>query len=313
MPRARLAAPFALLLACGPQAPMTTGGGTDDQPPATSSESASTTRPDLTTTTTSTSTSQEPEPTSSTTTGVGFVQIPDGGPCYVDPDDYQVRCPECSTWHQDCPPDYKCSPFADDGGDAWNALRCVELTPELRQPGEPCTVEGSLVTGRDDCDRDSMCFYIDPDTLTGTCVPFCDGTADAPECPIGTACLIANDGVLAVCLPTCDPLTASCPQGHVCGPNTWSPEAFVCRPDVSGDGGQAFDDCNNPAACDPGLACAPAELADECDPEAGNCCLPFCDLNAPACPGMTLQCLPYFGEALLLPGLEHLGLCRLPG
>ena len=73
----------------------------------------------------------------------------------------------CSTFAQDCPPGFKCMPWASDGGNSWNATRCVPIAPDPNAPGEPCTVEGSGVSGLDDCDGTSMCWDVDPDTLEG--------------------------------------------------------------------------------------------------------------------------------------------------
>jgi hypothetical protein len=80
---------------------------------------------------------------------VGFISNDDygGGQTY-----------ECDLWKQDCPPGEKCMPWANDGGGSWNATRCTPLAEDPRQPGEPCTVEGSGVSGRDDCDIRAMCW-----------------------------------------------------------------------------------------------------------------------------------------------------------
>ena len=79
----------------------------------------------------------------------------------------------CSTFAQDCPPGFKCMPWASDGGNSWNATRCVPIAPDPNAPGEPCTVEGSGVSGLDDCDGISMCWEVDPDAVEGHCVSIC--------------------------------------------------------------------------------------------------------------------------------------------
>ena len=56
---------------------------------------------------------------------------------------------ECSTYEEDCPDGQKCMPFANDGGNAWNALKCVDVVGEGGH-GDPCTVEGNGVSGVDD-------------------------------------------------------------------------------------------------------------------------------------------------------------------
>ena len=287
-PRAVTLVGFAAALsACGPAV----DGNNMDESGGSSSGTGpvSTTLPTASTTSTSTSTTSADTtlPTTSVgsssgtdeTTGVLFIENPDGGGALYG---------ECDPFDQDCPPGEKCIPWANDGGDAWNATRCSPIAEEPNLPGDPCTVEASPVSGLEDCDGTSMCFHADPDDLTGTCVSFCQGTENDPTCPNpADVCNISNDGVLSVCLEPCDPLAQNCSDATlscVAGTNQ-----FVClRP---GDG-QFGDDCSQPMDCDVGLSCVEAAF-DDCK---GACCTEPCDPDAPACTDPLHECTP-LGDA----------------
>ncbi|MEM6294798.1 MAG: von Willebrand factor type A domain-containing protein [Myxococcota bacterium] len=124
-------------------------------------------------------------------TGGGFITDPDGGGVSV----------ECSVWDQDCSRGEKCAPWANDGGSNHNATKCVPVAPDAGVHGDACTVEGSGVSGVDDCDLGVLCFDVPKDGTDGTCVAMCSGTEENPMCPEGTQCVIDNDGVLPLCLP----------------------------------------------------------------------------------------------------------------
>ncbi|MBZ5708372.1 ribulose phosphate epimerase [Nannocystis pusilla] len=243
----------------------------------------------------------DPTATGSDTTSLFIVEGDQGG------------IKECDLWTEDCPEGHKCMPYANDGGSAWNATKCVQIVPDPDQFGEPCQAIGSGVSGEDTCDKHLMCWDIDLDTLQGTCTAMCVGSPEAPACePPNTTCALSGDGVLILCIPNCDPLLQDCPEGDTCisSPNTGE---FVCVLDASGEAGQVFDPCEYVNACDPGLICADATLADECDPQVIGCCLPFCDTSlANTCPGQGLECIPWFEEGAAPPGLENVGLCMLP-
>jgi hypothetical protein len=223
--------------------------------------------------------------------------------------------PECDPWAQDCADGEKCMPWANDGGAAWNSLRCSPLDDAPKQAGDACMVEGSGVSGVDDCDVGLMCWDVD-ESGQGSCVSMCTGSADAPLCdnPADT-CVIANDGVLNLCLRACDPLLQDCVEGSACyGAGT----SFACAPDASGpDMGVYGDACEYTNACDPGLFCAAAAAVPQCEGSLG-CCSEFCDLEAPnpdaACGGSALGqlCEPWFAEGAAPPGMESLGACVLP-
>ncbi len=216
--------------------------------------------------------------------------------------------PECDVFEQNCPDGEKCTPWANDGGSSWNATRCAPIVDDPDQPGEACVVEGSPASGIDSCDLGSMCWNVDTDTGTGTCISHCMGAPNAPTCAdANTICSINGDGVLALCLPTCDPLlfVDACPNDEVCTPYN---STFFCTPDGSAEGGAAFDACEFVNACDPGNVCINPAAAQACDPGGTGCCLPWCDLSAPDCPGDT-TCFPWFEEGGVPPGGELIGVC----
>ncbi len=246
--------------------------------------------------------------TSGGSSGGGFVVPPDGG----------AGTKECDVWTQDCNDGEKCMPWANDGGSSWNATKCSPLDPNPKQPGDTCTVEGGGVSGMDDCAKASMCWNADPDTNMGTCVAFCTGSEMDPMCDPGFDCLIANDGVLILCLPQCDPLLQDCNMGEVCIPNT-SNDGFACVLDASGDMAPAGTPCEFANVCNAGLICANADAVPGCMGAVG-CCAPFCDLtngqanadcnNAFDTPGA--ECVPYFNMGEAPPGSEDVGVCILP-
>ena len=302
-----------LLLACGPGAPplATTDDGTTAQA---TTDLGTTTSP-----TTSGTSGAAPVSTgelstgasSSSSTGSEFIMPPDGGSgCFagaVGPE-HQPRCTSCDIFRQDCGDGEKCVPWAADGA-GWNATRC---SPVLGTgvAGDPCTVEGTATSGFDDCAFGHLCWDVD-DQLHGTCVAMCTGTQRAPECPASTGCLIANEGVLALCLRTCDPLVQDCPPTDICIQSTDSP--FVCGPDGSGREGQANDPCESLDGCDPGLHCAgPGATSGACDPDASGCCTPFCTLPDGPCPNPDQACVPWYPVGEAPPGEEDIGACALP-
>lgn len=260
---------------------------------------------------------QPPEPTTDEAPTTGMVDelcsggaieesggvAPDGG--------WGVR--ECDQWIQDCPDGFKCMPFSGDGDNAWESLKCTPVVPNAAGPGEACTAFGGHVSGYDSCAKGSMCWNVDPETCLGRCVEQCKGLPDQPICTQpSTLCLTGAEAVLTLCLPVCDPLEQTCPEGEVCIPNLMNPSSFICLKDASGEAGQVFDVCEYLNACDPGLLCANPELAEECEQSVGGCCLPFCDLAAPDCPGVGQECLAWYEEGMAPPGNEDIGVCGVP-
>jgi hypothetical protein len=222
---------------------------------------------------------------------------------------------EYDVWLQDCPPGQKCVPWANDGGDTWNATRCSWVEPDPMHPGEPCTVQGSPTSGFDDCDATSVCWHVDPNTNEGVCKAFCMGSPDAPTCSDESwHCELLIDGLVPLCRVVCDPVFQDCPDGQGCYPFA---DMFDCYPDRSGSAGQYGDPCDRVDACDPGLFCASASLVPGCQAPLG-CCSEFCNLDAPdpnaECSGAAQgqECVPWWEGATSPPGYEHVGACVLP-
>ena len=217
---------------------------------------------------------------------------------------------ECDNFAQDCADGEKCVAWAEGGGGSWNATKCVKVTGS-GQHGDVCMTEGGGTSGIDDCDKGVMCWNVDENNA-GTCVALCTGSAEAPKCIDNLPCTIANEGVLNLCLPSCDPLLQDCPGDDLCIPNG---DNFVCVLDASGEEGQAHDVCEFANACDKGLVCLDTMGASsECDPAAAGCCEPFCEFPDGACPAADQQCVQWFDPATLPmddPKLE-IGVCRIP-
>jgi len=222
---------------------------------------------------------------------------------------------ECDIWAQDCDEGEKCMPWANDGGNAWNATRCTPLDPNPAQVGDPCTVEGSGVSGIDNCALSSMCWNVDPETNEGTCVEFCSGSEANPVCEDpGTSCSILNEGALILCLPNCDPLLQDCADGEGCYVTN---DTFSCVPDAGGEMGAFGEGCEFLNVCDPGLFCANPDGVPNCQGSIG-CCSEFCDLTAPdpdaMCTGAAggQMCTPWYEEGQAPPGYEDVGACVIP-
>ena len=225
--------------------------------------------------------------------GQSFVVPPDGG-----------SANECDPKVQDCPEGQKCTAWANDGGTFWNANRCVAITGE-GVAGDPCLVEGSGVSGVDDCGLGHICMYTNEENM-GTCIAFCEGMNE--DCDPGNVCAIYNDGVLPICLVSCDPLLQNCPEMQACidTPNG----TFICFTDASGETGLAGDPCpaeHGENSCDPGMWCGAG--ASGCD--SVNCCTPYCDLTDPVCTSPN-ECIGFFGDGNAPPGYEDVGVCIVP-
>lgn len=214
---------------------------------------------------------------------------------------------ECSAFQQNCPPGQKCNAWANDGGNAWNALRCVPVDSDPAEVDESCTIEGSGVSGLDSCALGSMCWGVDFDTGQGYCVPFCTGSEGTPLCSDpNRECNITGAGILTLCFLNCDPLEpVPCAQGERCYPVD---NRFECAPDDSADGGAVFEGCEFINDCDPGLLCVNPELSAMCPPDSGGCCLPVCSTSASDCPAGML-CEEWFQPGQIEPGYEDVGVC----
>lgn len=259
--------------------------------------------------------------TGGVTTGVGVTESPTSDPqtggtdssgcgfiCDTTGDPGGVK--ECDIWAQDCPETEKCMPYADNGESSWNATKCTPLDANPGQPGDECMADGGGVSGVDNCAVGSMCWFLDANDV-GTCAPMCTGSEDAPMCDNGKTCDVSNDGVIIICLDTCNPLMQDCPDGQICffdGVDT-----FICDFDASGEEGQYGDPCAFINVCDPGLWCSDQATVPGC-PNADGCCSPFCNVNEPnTCPGAPMQeCVAWYEEGAAPPGQEDIGLCAVP-
>ncbi|MBK8237835.1 MAG: ribulose phosphate epimerase [Deltaproteobacteria bacterium] len=272
--------------------------------------SADTGSASMTTSATDSATSGPADTGSMDTTGAatmtgGFIQDPDGGGVSI----------ECDLWSQDCPEGEKCMPWANDGGGAWNATRCSPMDEAPASVGDECTVEGTGVSGIDNCELGSMCWDVDGETNMGTCAAFCMGSEAAPVCNDPTTdCVIANNGTLILCLPVCDPLLQDCAEGQACYPID---DGFACAPDASMEDGAFGAPCEFINVCDPGLFCANADGVPDCGGSSG-CCSPFCDTSDPMasgnCPGAAggQECVAWYDAGQAPPGFENVGGCLIP-
>lgn len=246
-----------------------------------------------------------------TGTSAAFLVPPDGGGiCFAsggDNGDYLASC-ECDIWDQDCPRGDKCTAWANDGGDYWNATRCSEIDPSPDQVGEPCTVEVSAVAGHDSCAGDSMCFNVDPETLEGTCVAFCTGDEPNPICPPDSACVNTNEGALPLCHRLCDPLLQDCPSGQACYgvgvPENSDP--LVCMREGVG---VLTQNGARPAMCPLGSTGVPTSFIAACE-DGEPCCAQWCSLSEPddhPC-DEGLECVPWHDDNSLPESLPQ-GVC----
>lgn len=208
----------------------------------------------------------------------------------------------CDIWAQDCPEDEKCVAWSS-MGDTWDANKCVSLIGDA-QVGDECTYGGAAL-GTDDCAAGLMCYYINVDDI-GSCLPLCKGKPEAPECPDGFNCSIANDGTLPLCVYRCDPLLQDCQvEGTGC---FWDGAKFNCDP-----AGELLESeaCGYINDCAPGHICMDAAALPECVGSA--CCTSFCELTEPHCQMAGTECVAFFADGMAPPGLENTGICALPG
>ncbi len=223
---------------------------------------------------------------------------------------------ECDLFAQDCPPGQKCMPWANDGGTSWNDTRCSPIAEDPGEPGEPCQAEGGAFSGIDDCRLGAMCWEVDPETNTGTCVALCIGDVSDLTCEDQNSfCRTSEIDLLPVCLPLCDPQDQDCPEGKGCYPTS---EAWVCLDDASGELGAYGDPCELIInTCDPGLVCIGAAGVPDCMGAAG-CCSEICDISSDEgdaqCTGAPQGqiCQAWYGETGAPPGFEYVGACTLP-
>ena len=234
--------------------------------------------------------------------GCGFLCAPD------------AAAESCDLFAQNCPPGEKCMPWANDGGPAWNATRCSPLAKDPTQAGEECKVEGSGVSGIDNCDVGLMCWNVD-ENGTGMCEDICTGSADLPICEDPEDfCVMANDGVIALCLFACHPLLHDCPvQNEVCYPIG---EHWACAPDRQSKG--RGHPCAFVNQCGAGDVCISKAAFTSCLGD-WSCCTSLCDLNDDAAdafcqaldPAQT--CEPWYAEGQAPVGYGNVGVCMIAG
>ena len=217
---------------------------------------------------------------------------------------------DCDVWSQDCPDGEKCMPWANDGGNRWNATRCSPLADPDHELGDACAVEGSAVSGIDDCGPGMMCLFVDPATLLGTCIADCGGSDANPQCDDpSTLCVIEFEGTLHQCLPACDPLGQDCLQGGCYAFGHPNVGGFACGvpilPSIADSEPCMFD-----WECTPGSMCSRPERPAAC--EFGECCTPFCDLSVPEACGPDRVCTSVVPEGLGPPEYDTWGYCALP-
>jgi hypothetical protein len=220
----------------------------------------------------------------------------------------------CDIWSEaDCPEGEKCTAVACEvGSNSWDMNVCKPIGGAA-EIGEPCTyLPQSWVSGEDTCAPGGMCWDMDADTGEGMCVEFCKGSPEDPQCGPDTICAIFNDGVLPLCMSTCDPIGQDCEGDQACLPDE-SGAGFICVLST-GTGAPYGTPCNYVNSCNPGLLCIDAAAVPESECEgAWGCCSPLCDLQSgESCPGEGQACLPFYPLDVTPPGYEDVGVCQLP-
>lgn len=237
---------------------------------------------------------------------------------------------ECSPWLEgpftvsDCPSGEKCAPIATDGGPVWNATACVDIAPNPAGVGDPCTASPLGTAGDDDCEQGAVCWNVDG-SGNGTCVatcsldfPFVHEPAEA-HClsAEGVHCISANGGVLALCLPTCNPtptaVSSGCSAGEGCYPIH---HGFACAvasgPPTAPTPNELGDPCEHSNECGVGLFCLDSALQPAC---AGDrCCAEYCDVTETSpCTDAGSECIPWYDEGTDIPDVADLGFCAATG
>ena len=316
-----------MAIGCGPKAdPVTSDSGTStsgttDTGTSTSTGTANTgttgnaSTPTVATTTSGACDSNTGDCSDSvSSSGCNFLNCDDSvsssGCSFLNCDDFVTGLCECDGFDECCPDGEKCTAYISGGGGTWDANKCVDVTG-TDEPGDECTSEGAA-SGIDSCIKGAMCWSVD-DMGVGTCVALCTGSSDAPVCADDVTCTIANDGVLNLCLPNCDPLLQDClDAAEACYPIN---DGFTCAPDASGEEGQANDACAFINTCDKSLMCADAAIVGAgCEPPATGCCTPFCEFPDGTCPNPDQKCVQYFVEPFPMKpqNSEDIGVCGIP-
>jgi hypothetical protein len=288
-----------VLLGCGPESSVITAGDTTQ---GSSNGAGPTTTGSSTTSTTSTTADADTsttEPDNEFETGSFIPVDPKGGGSI-----------ECDVWAQDCWPSDKCQAWANDGGMHWNATRCSLVDKAPASLGASCFATSDGYSGTDTCDWDTMCWNVDATTDLGTCVARCGGSEASPSCAEGLTCFGSNEGVINLCVPSCDPLEPACADGFACVQSSF--DEFGCIPAglVPSEAGSPCEDWNG---CGTGLVCTTSASLPSC--EASSCCASLCDVTAAdSCiDGVDdVICDRLFDQGSAPAGLDDVGVCRLP-
>jgi hypothetical protein len=230
-----------------------------------------------------------------TTSSAGFVPLLD-----------MAVAEDCDPWAQDCPEGEKCVPYGSTGGN-WDDSKCVPVMGD-QAPGEPCHYSGTI-DSFDDCDETSFCWdvmAINGERI-GVCTLFCTGTADEPECPEGSACLISNGFPGGLCISQCNPLIQDCLEGFAC---YWAYNGFNCI--FTTQNIPTGEPCGYINDCAEGNMCLDASVMPMCAGSA--CCGPFCSVMGGDAPCAVLpgtSCVPFFEENTAPRGYDDLGVCIL--
>lgn len=234
---------------------------------------------------------------STSDSGAGFIY---GGP------DTSPPPLECDLFAQDCPDGERCAPWANDGGDTFNASRCSPVEQPPDSVGQACEYEGSHLSGLDSCDAGAVCLPSTIDANERACVALCLGDPANPYCEDPETTCVAPFGEHAwFCLPFCDPFQADgCATGQACAPFD---DDWACVPTQGLAPGEA---CDGSDACATGSICLPADELGAC--ASASCCSPLCNLGEPdpdaACTAPE-QCEPYYEGAPFFG--ENVGVCRV--
>lgn len=218
----------------------------------------------------------------------------------------------CNPKIQDCPEGQKCVAYDSMATNYWDANQCVEEPMNGGAVGDPCNINAgeSVFSGLDNCSKGTICLNFDFSTgQGGTCTAYC---GEGNTCASDELCLeSANEGVLPICLKSCDPVMQDCEDMQGCyGDATFG--GFICfAPDTGENTGTDNSPCEFTNACAAGFSCQAAETVEGCEPGSTGCCTPFCSVaggDADCAP--TEDCVPFFADPP--PGTEDVGVCAIP-
>lgn len=218
----------------------------------------------------------------------------------------------CNPKIQDCPEGQKCVAYDSMAMNYWDANKCVEEPVNGGVVGDPCNINAgeSVFSGLDNCSKGTICLNFDFQTgQGGTCTAYC---GEGNSCGDGELCLeTANEGVLPICLKSCDPLLQDCEGMQGCYGDA-SFGGFICfSPDPGANTGDDNSPCEYTNACLAGFSCQAAETVEGCDEGSTGCCTPFCSVSggdADCAPSE--DCVPFFADPP--PGTDDVGVCVIP-